>query len=497
MTSGHELLALLRRGWGWCAGLIALGLVTGCDGVGGGAPAGPSTLQVRITPELQYVVAQYADITAQTGVAVTFSTTLSDAETDAHWGVGIGKKPAGAGLAAVRLFPAPIVLGVKAATARALGWCAPTWSGRTPAFGRTTWAELGRRTAAGDLRFALHHPAYSEVGAATVYALHFAADPVPPLPTTPLARAVAQGQRLLYPSYTDVREQYLRQEGQVDALFAPPGVIAVLNADLRLQAPLCPVWLMDATPQPGYTLALFNRLKRREYAAVAAYLAQQSQAQDLVGALPQPAPEWRLSQPLRVMVRTYLEHHLPSATLVIALDTSRTFARGLRFAKEALLAWLAHGEEQQRFSRLRHGEHLVFVPFDQAVRPGFATTLNRAQTDFLADVRRALQHLAVSGGSGPGAAERTVLAHLEALVPALQAQPAGTRLNLLVVTDAATARQWVGTGRGTAFTTAFVLGIDPAREEVCIGSLTDPGPGLKCQPAQALGSLLIALRGHQ
>ena len=483
----------------WSAFLVLAGLplLSGCGRDGASAAAEHLSLNVRITPELQPVVAQYHDLAAATGIRVTFSPTFTDAETDAHWGLGIGKTPEGSGLADVRLYPAPVVLGVKAATAQAFGWCERDWTGRLPPFGRTTWAELTRRAAANELHFALHHPAYSELGAATINALRLAVGPGQDgdFTTPPPARAFGQGHRRLYPGYVNAAEHYLAHEAHLNALFAPEALITALNADPRLQSPLCPVWLMDGTPLPGYTLGLFNQLKRREFAAVAGYLARRARAVDMHGATARPAPEWRKSHPLRVLVRTYLEYQLSPATLVIAINTARPFGRGLRAAKDGLLAWLDHPEAQERFSRLRHGEHLVVAPYARDLRPGYTETLNRAQPDFLAGARGYLNQLAVGGAGAalPAAALTPALARLAQSVPE---RPPGARLNLIVLTDVAAAQQLLDAGGGDAFASAFVIGLANDAAGVCIGSLHEPGARLRCQDARDLGALLVALRGH-
>jgi len=477
--------------------LAGVPLLAGCGRDGKSAAAEHLSLNVRITPELQHVVTQYHDIASETGIQVAFSTTFTDAETDAHWGLGIGKAPEGYGLADVRLYPAPVVLGVKEATARAFGWCQTTWTGWLQPYGRTTWAELTQRAGANELHFALHHPAYSELGAATINALRLAVGPGPNGDATALQPALAfgQGHRRLYPGYADAAEHYLTHEAQLNALFAPPDLIAALNASPRLRTPLCPVWLMDATPLPGYTLGLFNQMKRREFTAVAGYLARRAQAVDLHGATARPAPEWHKSHPLRVLVRTYLEYQVSPAMLVVAINTARPFGRGLRAAKDGLLALLDHREAPGRFSRLRHGEQLRLVPYDRDLRPGYTQTLNRTQSDFLAGTRGFLNKLAVGGAGAPLSAP-DLAAALQRLAASIPERPPTARLNLIVLTDVASAQQLLDAGVGDGFASAFVLGLASGEEGVCIGALQEPGARLRCQHERDLGALLIALRGY-
>lgn len=479
-------------------GVVAWWLLASCEAPPELLAGGEPTLRVRISPELQPVVQQFSDMAARTGLAVQFSPAFSDAETDAHWGVGIGQARDGQGLMAFRLYPAPVVLGVKADLARAFGWCQSPWWGGVQPDGHVTWAELAARAGAGELRFALPNPAYSELGAATINALHFGVQGAA-TPANDRLQAVqdfGRGHRRLYPDYVEAGAHYLRYESELDALFAPAELITTLNADPRLQTPLCSVWIMDATPLPGYTLGLFNRLKRREFTALAQYLASRAHAVNARGATVRPAPEWRKSHDLRVLVRAYLEHHLAPAALLIAINTTPAIGRGLRTVKDGLRALLDHREEQERFSRLRHGEQLRIVPYDRELRPGFAVTLDRARNDELAGVRGYLDKLAL-GGAGPGMPAPRVAAGLAALAPTLVDPARGTRLNLLVLTDSASAEQLVAHGGWEAFSTAFVIGIDRDQERLCFGSLQDPGARLRCQTEMDLGALLLAVRGHQ
>jgi len=162
--------------------------------------------------------------------------------------------------ASERIMASPVVLGLRASKAAALGW-----DKEDP-----TWAEIVRAAASGKLSYGMTNPASSNtgftalVGVAAALADKQDAITVADIKTGEL-RKLFQGQKLTAGSSGWLAEAFVRDQDRLDGLINYESVILELQASGKLKERLVPVYPKEGIVTADYPLMLLNDGQRRNY----------------------------------------------------------------------------------------------------------------------------------------------------------------------------------------------------------------------------------------
>jgi Ca-activated chloride channel family protein len=272
----------------WTTVGLALGLSVACssgsDASGDGTSGAPSANAFTILAgsELKDVDATLGeDIRKATGIEVHFSYagTLDAIDRlgagerfDAVW-VSHGKYLAmhpelKARIAAQeKIMLSPVILGVKASRAKALGW-----DGNDP-----TWKDIADAAGAGRFTFGMTSPTASNTGFTAVIGIAAALASNPDALTAadvsnPQLKGFFQGQRMTAGSSGWLADAYAADASKVDGIINYESVILSLNASGKLGEPLVPVYPKEGIVTADYPLMLLNAAKRAEYDRLIAHL---------------------------------------------------------------------------------------------------------------------------------------------------------------------------------------------------------------------------------
>lgn len=170
-------------------------------------------------------------------------------------------------LAQEKIMLSPVVLGLKASRAHALGW-----DRQEP-----TWKEIADAAKAGKFTFGMTNPVYSNSGlTATIGLAASLANNSDALTgadlKNPRLADFFKGQSLTSGSSGWLAETYERDQSKVDGIVNYESVLLSLNAGGKLQEPLTLVYPKEGIITADYPLILLNADKRADYGRLAAYL---------------------------------------------------------------------------------------------------------------------------------------------------------------------------------------------------------------------------------
>ena len=222
-----------------------------------------------------------ADIHAATGLnlAFTYSGTMDaidriadGGQFDALW-VSHGKYLAmndalkNRILAQEKTMLSPVLLGLKASKAHALGWDAA----------EPTWKEIADAARAGKFTFGMTNPTSSNTGLTATIGLAAALARNPDALTeadlkNPRLADFFKGQRLTSGSSGWLAEAYQRDQSKVDGIVNYESVLLSLNASGKLSEPLTLVYPKEGIVTADYPLMLLNGERRADYDKLVAYL---------------------------------------------------------------------------------------------------------------------------------------------------------------------------------------------------------------------------------
>ncbi len=221
------------------------------------------------------------DIRQATGLdlAFTYSGTLDAVDRiaageqfDALW-VSHGKYLAmndamkGRILAQEKTMLSPVLLGLKASKAHALGWDAE----------EPTWKDIADAAKAGKFTFGMTNPTSSNTGLTATIGLAAALAKNPDALTdadlkNPRLSDFFKGQSLTSGSSGWLAEAYERDQSKVDGIINYESVLLSLNAGGKLSEPLTLVYPKEGIITADYPLMLLNGAKRPDYDRLVAYL---------------------------------------------------------------------------------------------------------------------------------------------------------------------------------------------------------------------------------
>ncbi len=222
-----------------------------------------------------------SDIRRATGLdlAFTYSGTLDAVDRiagggqfDALW-VSHGKYLAmndalkGRILAQEKTMLSPVLLGLKASKAHALGWDAQ----------EPTWADIADAAKAGKFTFGMTNPTSSNTGLTATIGLAAALAKNPDALTeadlkNPRLSDFFKGQTLTSGSSGWLAETYERDQSKVDGIINYESVLLSLNASGKLSEPLTLVYPKEGIITADYPLMLLNSAKRADYDKLTTYL---------------------------------------------------------------------------------------------------------------------------------------------------------------------------------------------------------------------------------
>jgi len=222
-----------------------------------------------------------ADIRAATGLDLvfTYSGTLDAADKIAGGGqfdglwVSHGKYLAmndalkGRILAQDKTMLSPVLLGLKASKAHALGWDTA----------EPTWKDIADAARAGKFTFGMTNPTSSNTGLTAIIGLAAALAKNPDTLSeadlkNPRLADFFKGQRLTSGSSGWLAEIYEQDQSKVDGIINYESVLLSLNAHGKLAEPLTLVYPKEGIITADYPLMLLNAARRADYDRLVAYL---------------------------------------------------------------------------------------------------------------------------------------------------------------------------------------------------------------------------------
>lgn len=359
--------------------------------------------------------------------------------------------------ASERILLSPVVLGVQAAKARQLGW-----QGKP-----VSWKDIIAAVDAGRLSYAMTSPAASNSGLTTLVGVASAlAGTQDALEAKDIhadqIKRFARGQKLTAGSSGWLTDAFVRDQGQLDALFNYESVLLSLNQSGKLKEPLTLIYPSDGLLTADYPLVLLNDAKRADYDKLVAQLKSSAWQQQAASAtLRRPVnPEARAAMstlpnanwvefpfPRKVevvdeLLSAWLNEWRRPATSYFVLDTSGSM-NGERIAQlQDSLRGLA-GEDASlsgRFARLQDHERFVMVDFNGVIKDTYRFSLEQAdQRDAVrGQIRDTVNRLNAFGGTAIySALERALSLIQQDLQQDAQEKAASRLYSIVLMTDGA------------------------------------------------------------
>ncbi|MGN6152643.1 MAG: substrate-binding and vWA domain-containing protein [Lysobacteraceae bacterium] len=319
-----------------------------------------------------------------------------------------------------KIMLSPVILGVKASKAAALGW------DKTD----PTWKDIADAASSGRFTFGMANPTSSNTGFTALIGIAAALAANPDALTeadvaNPALKAFFQGQRMTAGSSGWLADAYAADPGKVDGLINYESVILSLDAGGRLAEPLVPVYPKEGIVTADYPLMLLDAAKRAEYDKLVAFLrSPEFQTTLSATTLRRPVnPDATVAA--SIPKRTLIELPFPGQPQVInglldafladvripgssryVLDLSGSMGDDQRLDQlKAAMATLAGdtGESlASRYARFQNRERIGLVPFNSAPMDTLAfdmgdTPERNRQT--LAGIRDAVAPMDASGGT--------------------------------------------------------------------------------------------------
>jgi Ca-activated chloride channel family protein len=293
---------------------------------------------------------------------------------------------------AVKIMSSPVVLGLRASTARRLGW------DRT----RPTWAAIADAASAGKFTYGMTNPASSNSGFSALVGVTAALSGTGAALDEPAIDRVAPrlrdffaAQRLTAGSSGWLSDTYTRDPSRVDGLVNYESVLLGLNASHRLPEPLTLVYPGDGVVTADYPLTLLSSASGRsgdDFRALTGYLRRPDVQRRIMtqthrrpvdpgvrpaaefGAQPPELPFPARADAVNALIDAYFNRLRRPARTIYVLDVSGSM-EGERLAslKAALTALTgADATLAGRFQRFHDREEVTLLPF--STRPGTPAT---------------------------------------------------------------------------------------------------------------------------
>lgn len=274
----------LLRSIGLATAVVAFAVLAACSRGGDAATAGrdADAFTILAGSELKDVDTQLGErIRAATGVNVrfTYAGTL-----DAIDRLGAGEDFAAVWVshgkylamnpalkpriqAQEKIMLSPVILGVKASKAAALGWDKAD----------PTWKDIADAASTGRFTFGMTNPTSSNTGFTALIGIAAALASNPDALTeadvaNPALKAFFQGQRMTAGSSGWLADAYAADPGKVDGIINYESVILSLDAGGKLAEPLVPVYPKEGIVTADYPLMLLDAARRADYDKLVAYL---------------------------------------------------------------------------------------------------------------------------------------------------------------------------------------------------------------------------------
>jgi Ca-activated chloride channel family protein len=284
--------------------------------------------------------------------------------------------------ASERIMTSPVVLGLKASKAAALGW-----DKNDP-----TWADIVRAAASGKLRYGMTNPASSNTGFTALVGVASAlADKQDALTAADIKTAELRklflGQKLTAGSSGWLAEAFVGEQDRLDGMINYESVILSLRAEGKLREPLIPIYPKEGIVTADYPLMLLSEPRRASYEALVKYLRAPEAQRDITertlrrpvatdvepaAAIPRrtlaelPFPASR--EVLDELIDAYQgELRLPASTYFVIDVSGSMEGEGIKQLRAALYALAgADSSASGRFARFQPRERVYLMPFSQA-----------------------------------------------------------------------------------------------------------------------------------
>ena len=244
----------------------------------------PVTLRVLASSELADLTPVLADLRADTGVELEldlrgtvdaanalapgdYRHDLAWLSSDRYFQLKLTKSGyTGPKPLSTSIMLSPVVVGVKRATAE-----------RLRSGGPVSWADIADRAAAGELQFAMGDPQRTGSGLAALVGVATAAAGTgralrPEDVTCDRLRGLFAGHKLTADTSPALVDEFVAQQGELDALVSYESVLLSLNGSGRLTEPLDILYPADGIIQSEYPLLLLDPAKRAAYDRVVDWL---------------------------------------------------------------------------------------------------------------------------------------------------------------------------------------------------------------------------------
>ncbi len=395
-----------------CLAIVAaLSAITACSRGSGSAAGGDDDAQsanaftILAGSELKDVDAQLGDeIRKATGINVRFSydgtldaiDRLNGGEQfDAVW-VSHGKYLAmnptlkARIVAQDKIMLSPVILGVKASKAVALGW-----DRNDP-----TWKDIADAASAGRFTFGMTNPTSSNTGFTALIGIAAALASNPDALTeadvaNPALKAFFKGQRMAAGSSGWLADAYAADPSKADGIINYESVILSLNQGGKLKEALLPVYPKEGIITADYPLMLLNRGKRGEYDRLIAHLRSTAFQSELSATTLRRPVNPEAVAAATIPKRTLIELPFPGQPQVInglldafladvripstsryVLDLSGSMDDEGRLDQlKAAMATLAGGDAgslSSHYARFQNREHIGLIPFNGEPMPTLA-----------------------------------------------------------------------------------------------------------------------------
>jgi Ca-activated chloride channel family protein len=289
-------------------------------------------------------------------------------------------------LASEKTMASPVIFGLKASKAAALGWDKAD----------PTWASIIKAAASGKFSYGMTNPASSNTGFTALVGVASAlADKQDGLTTADIRAKelgdLFKGQKLTSGSSGWLADAYVREQGRYDGLINYESVILQMNVDGQLQERLVPVYPKEGIVTADYPLMLLNEARRKSYEGLVGYLRSPEAQREITNRtlrrpvaggvnpaagiptkvlfeLPFPASR----EVLDALIDAYQQKLRRPASTYFVLDVSGSMGKngGMEQLRNALTALSgADATLSGKFSKFQPRERVFLMAFNGEPRP--------------------------------------------------------------------------------------------------------------------------------
>ncbi|GGJ60885.1 substrate-binding and vWA domain-containing protein [Deinococcus aquiradiocola] len=347
-------------------------------------------------------------------------------------------------LASEKIMLSPVVLGVKASSARRWGWTS----------GSVSWKDIAQKAASGDLKYGMANPAASNSGLSAligvVAAVSGKGDAITAADVTaPALRGFFRGQALTSGSSGWLSDAYLHDQDRLNGLINYESVLLSLNASGKLREPLTLIYPKDGLITADYPLMLLNKDRQDAYQKlvdalkstdVQRRILQETRRRPVNRAVPLTAdfpagltielPFPGSGGAVNAVLNAYLQDTRTPANTIFVLDTSGSMGGQRMEALKAALLGLsgADGTLTGRFSNFANRERVTFIPFSSGVQTPQTTEIGPQKAQALTELQSRVQALQPGGGTN-------IYGALEAAYAEAAHAPPGRYTSIVLMTD--------------------------------------------------------------